>query len=91
MLQDQRITRLDMFYLNQIRDHLTNQGATDSTVSYVVNPTLFRFGDRYHYIESYQSEDFRQYRLSVVNVDEVLTGILASSNPLVHCNSWLIG
>ncbi len=71
---------------------LTNQGATDSTLSYVVNPTLFRFGDRFHYIESYQSEDFRQYRLSVVNVDEVLTGILAQFQPactLQQLVDWL--
>lgn len=92
MQQDQRITRLDMFYLNQIRDHLTNQASKDSALSYVVNPTLFRFGDRYHYIESYQSEDFRQYRLSVVNVDEVLTGILAQFQPactLQQLVDWL--
>ncbi len=92
MQQDKRMTRLDMFYLNQIRDHLTQQGATDATSSYVVNPTLFRFGDCFHYIESYQSEDFRQYRLSVVNADEVLIGILAQFQPtcsLQMLANWL--
>ncbi|SEA85262.1 lantibiotic dehydratase [Alkalimonas amylolytica] len=74
--QDGRKTRLDMFYLSTIHQQWAQSDDGRKQLRYVPNSTLYRLGSYLHYIESYQSSEQRQYRLSSVELDEALEAML---------------
>lgn len=65
-----RVTRLDRGYLDRLRAALVRDSLDQRQVRLRPNPTLHRVAGRFHYIEPYQSEAGRQYRLSSVMLEE---------------------
>jgi thiopeptide-type bacteriocin biosynthesis protein len=75
-LHDCRKTRLDMFYLNGVKDYYSKANAQSSLLTYTVNQSLYNIGDDYRYIEAYRSKKSQEYRLSAVEVDDYSQFIL---------------
>ncbi len=75
--RDKRQTRLDMFYLNAIREHLFEQDPEKSGLTYFPNPSIYFVADQCRYIEAYQSDETIEYRLSAVEGDEYFRTLLA--------------
>lgn len=65
-----RVTRLDRGYLDRLRTALVQSSLDKRSIRLRPNPTLHRVAGRYHYIEPYQSDAGRQYRLSSVMLEE---------------------
>jgi hypothetical protein len=75
-VHDCRKTRLDMFYLNGVKDYYSKANAQSSLLTYTVNQSLYNIGDDYRYIEAYRSKKSQEYRLSAVEVDDYSQFIL---------------
>ncbi|MEW6995947.1 lantibiotic dehydratase [Colwelliaceae bacterium MEBiC 14330] len=67
---DCRKTRLDMFYLNGLKDYYSQTNAQSSLLKYTVNQSIYNIGDEYRYIEAYRSKNSQEYRLSAIEVDD---------------------
>ena len=73
-----RKTRLDMFFLSSVKEHL-QQRTENFNLRYGINPSLYRLGHLWRYIEGYQSNNVRHYRLSEIEADEYLDFILITA------------
>lgn len=80
MQYDGRKTRLDMFYLSTIQQQWAQSEEGRQQLRFFPNSTIYRLGSYLHYIESYQSSEQRQYRLSSVEFDEALESVLLLSD-----------
>jgi len=69
-LQDQRKTRLDMFYLSALKTKVATLALRDKTLRYVPNSSHYFVAKQCRYIEPYQSNNSQQYRLSAIDTDE---------------------
>ncbi|SFC30807.1 lantibiotic dehydratase [Pseudoalteromonas denitrificans] len=73
---DSRKTRLDMFYLSAIKEHFLKHNARSEQLKYSPNSSHYFIADHCRYIEAYQSDETRQYRLSAIERDEYFDFIL---------------
>jgi hypothetical protein len=69
-MHDCRKTRLDMFYLNGVKEYYSQINAQSPLLTYTVNQSLYTIGDDYRYIEAYRSKNSQEYRLSAIEVDD---------------------
>ncbi|MEW6991959.1 lantibiotic dehydratase [Colwelliaceae bacterium 6441] len=67
---DQRKTRLDMFYLSAIREYFLKHDTRSEKLKYYPNSSHYFIAEYCRYIEAYQSNKTRQYRLSAIESDE---------------------
>ena len=74
--KDAKSSRLDMFYLTEIRDRLTRPEVLTAEHQVYANPTLWLRDNHFHYIDAYQSKEQRQFRLSAVRFQPYLAKIL---------------
>jgi thiopeptide-type bacteriocin biosynthesis protein len=88
---DNRKTRLDMFYLSAIKEYLVKADIRSDNLKYYPNPSHYFVAEQCRYIEAYQSNKTRQYRLSAIEVDEYFIFLLKQAksgsnfNTLVSC------
>lgn len=75
-----RHTRLDMDFLNALVDGLLADPAVRAELSYVPNSTLYRIGDRWHYVEWRLKGRERSYALVVADDDEYLRATLEAAS-----------
>ncbi|EGI71405.1 lantibiotic dehydratase, C terminus family [Pseudoalteromonas distincta] len=68
--KDNRKTRLDMFYLNELKDYFIKHTSKSDTLKYKPNPSHYFIAEQCRYIEAYLFDDSMQYRLSAVESDE---------------------
>jgi thiopeptide-type bacteriocin biosynthesis protein len=73
---DNRKTRLDMFYLSAIKEHILKNDIRSDNLKYYPNPSHYFVAEQCRYIEAYQSKKTRQYRLSAIEVDEYFSFLL---------------
>ena len=75
-----RVTRLDMHYLSQVRNGLSEAANAIFAVPLRPNPTIHQVTRSLHYIEPYQAggegDGTRQYRLSSAEADEPVVRML---------------
>ena len=81
---DNYCSRLDMFYLNALRLHVSTDEDIRHLLKFIPNPSYYIIANqnRYkqcRYIETYQSEDTRQYRLSAIELDEYSQFVLETA------------
>jgi hypothetical protein len=88
---DNRKTRLDIFYLSAIKEYLLKTDIRSDNLKYYLNSSHYFIAEQCRYIEAYQSKKTRQYRLSAIEADEYFIFLLeqaksgASFNALVSC------
>ncbi|ASM51598.1 hypothetical protein PESP_a3853 [Pseudoalteromonas espejiana DSM 9414] len=68
--KDSRKTRLDMFYLNALKDYFIKNIPRSNSLVYKPNPSHYFIADQCRYIESYLLDNSMQYRLSAIESDE---------------------
>lgn len=73
---DHRKTRLDVFYLSALKEHFLKSSARSAQLRYYPNSSHYFVGEHCRYIEAYQSDENRQYRLSAIESDEHFAFIL---------------
>lgn len=73
---DNRKTRLDMFYLSAIKEHILKNDIRSDSLKYYPNPSHYFVAEQCRYIEAYQSKKTRQYRLSAIEADEYFSFLL---------------
>ena len=78
LVADSRKTRLDVFYLSALKSHLL-ENSPELAVQYYPNSSHYFVADNYRYIEAYQSDETRQYRLSAVQRDEHFDFVLTQT------------
>ena len=76
---DSYCSRLDMFYLNALRLHVSTDEDIRHLLKFIPNPSYYIIADQCRYIETYQSEDTRQYRLSAIELDEYSQFVLETA------------
>ncbi|NMR27249.1 lantibiotic dehydratase [Pseudoalteromonas sp. NEC-BIFX-2020_015] len=84
--QDYRKTRLDMFYLNALKDHFVKHASRSDTLKYKPNSSHYFIANQCRYIENYLSDKSMQYRLSAVESDEYFQFALNTAKPGVCFN-----
>ncbi|PAJ72841.1 lantibiotic dehydratase [Pseudoalteromonas sp. NBT06-2] len=84
--KDSRKTRLDIFYLNAIKEHFLKHNAHSEKLKYYPNTSHYFVADHCRYIEAYQSEETRQYRLSAIERDEYFDFILSEAKKGLNFN-----
>ncbi len=84
---DNRKTRLDMFYLSAIKEHILKTDIRSDNLSYYPNPSHYFIAEQCRYIESYQSKKTRQYRLSAIEADEYFMFLLEHAKNGLNFNS----
>jgi len=67
---DSRTTRLDIFYLSAIKEYLLKNNVRSEQLKYYPNSSHYFIAEHCRYIEAYQSDKTRQYRLSAIESDE---------------------
>lgn len=72
---DKFCSRLDMFYLNALRLYVSTNEDLRHLLKFMPNPSHYFIANQFtatqcRYIETYQSDDTRQYRLSAIEMDE---------------------
>lgn len=72
-----RRTRLDMFFLSTLKEHL--QHTSTSTAQYSPNSSLYNIANQFRYIDAYHSNNTRQFRLSAVESDEYFSFIMQAA------------
>ena len=75
--EDNRCTRLDMFYLSTLQDHIQKNEYIKSALTFKVNTSLHKVGNKYHYIEKAQDREKRIYQLSSANDDQYFRLVLS--------------
>ncbi|WP_042142741.1 MULTISPECIES: lantibiotic dehydratase [unclassified Pseudoalteromonas] len=75
--EDSRKTRLDIFYLSAIKEYFLKHNAHSEQLKYYPNTSHYFVAEHCRYIEAYQSEDSRLYRLSAIERDEYFDFILS--------------
>ena len=76
---DNRKTRLDIFYLSAIKEHLLKSNVRNENLVYYPNSSHYFIANQCRYIETYQSKKTRQYRLSAIESDEYFSFLLKSA------------
>jgi thiopeptide-type bacteriocin biosynthesis protein len=71
---DARKTRLDMFFLSTLKENL--QRSNNLKLKFYPNTSLYNIAGQYRYIEAYNSNETRQFRLSAVETDEYFNFIM---------------
>ncbi|MCF2910418.1 lantibiotic dehydratase [Pseudoalteromonas sp. DL2-H2.2] len=79
LTQDSRKTRLDMFYLNALKEHFIKHASRSDTLTYKPNSSHYFIAEQCRYIETYLSEETMQYRLSAVESDEYFRFVLEAA------------
>ena len=74
--QDLRKTRLDMFYLSALKEHIVKQA---SSLNYKPNSSHYFVANQCRYIEGYLSNNNMQYRLSAVESDEYFKFVMQAA------------
>lgn len=74
--KDQKVSRLDMFYLTELRERLTRPTLLKSHQLLYANPTLWLRDGHYHYIDAYQGKQRREFRLSAVQHEPYLQQLI---------------
>ncbi|WP_462164867.1 lantibiotic dehydratase [Pseudoalteromonas xiamenensis] len=74
--QDSRKTRLDMFFLSALKEHVIKHYSRAESLQYRLNPSHYFIENQCRYIESYLSEKEVHYRLSAIESDEYFTQFL---------------
>ena len=72
----ERNTRLDMFYLSAVRQHAVSNEIRSDRLRYMPNPSHYFVSGQCRYIETYQSDKTRYYRLSAADSDEYFQHML---------------
>lgn len=75
--KDQKVSRLDMFYLTEIRERLTRPAILKPDNLLYANPTLWLRDKHYHYIDAYQGSNQREFRLSAVQSESYLQQLIS--------------
>jgi len=70
LADDSRTTRLDIFYLSAIKEYLLKNNVRSEQLKYYPNSSHYFVAEHCRYIEAYQSDKTRQYRLSAIESDE---------------------
>lgn len=78
-LNDARKTRLDMFYLSGMKQHVQQSDVRSEQLVYYPNTSHYFIAQQCRYIETYQSKKTRQYRLSEIEADEYFLFLLDSA------------
>ncbi|MCL1050915.1 lantibiotic dehydratase [Shewanella abyssi] len=86
-LQDSRKTRLDMFYLGALKSKVASLAIRDDAMRYSPNSSHYFVAEQCRYIESYQSNDIQQYRLSAITTDEYFLTALRLSTQGISFSS----
>jgi len=73
--KERKVSRLDMEYLCRLRQYLSQHSALLTDLLFKLNPTFYLMGDTGHYIEPYHTLNQQQYRLSAVEVHQVLARV----------------
>lgn len=68
--KDSRKTRLDMFFLNALKDYFVKFTSRSDKVEYKPNSSHYFISEQCRYIETYISDEKIQYRLSAIESDE---------------------
>lgn len=68
--KDSRKTRLDMLYLNTLKDYFVKHSSRSNTLKYKPNSSHYFITGQCRYIEIYLSDKSMQYRLSAIESDE---------------------
>jgi len=79
LAQDSRKTRLDIFYLAAVKEHLLKSDIRNKNLKYFPNSSHYFIAEQCRYIEAYQSQKTRQYRLSAVEIVEYFTFLLVQA------------
>jgi thiopeptide-type bacteriocin biosynthesis protein len=79
LLKDSRKTRLDIFYLSALKEHFLKANARTEKLKYYPNASHYFVANQCRYIEAYQSNETRQYRLSAVEKDEYFCFVLSQA------------
>jgi len=79
LTDDRRHTRLDISYLDKIKTHLQSLNPEYEGLKYYPNTTHYFIMEQCRYIESYQSNNVRHYRLSEIETDEYFLCLLELS------------
>ncbi|NOU51304.1 lantibiotic dehydratase [Pseudoalteromonas sp. JBTF-M23] len=85
--QDNRSTRLDMFYLSALKEHFIKHASRSDSLKYKPNSSHYFIAQQCRYIETYLSDDSMQYRLSAVESDEYFKFALESAKPGLSFNA----
>ena len=85
--EDSRKTRLDMFYLNALKDYFIKNTPRSNSLIYKPNPSHYFIADQCRYIESYLLDNSMQYRLSAIESDEYFRFALNRSSAGISFNS----
>jgi len=75
--EDSRKTRLDVFYLNALKDYFIKNKSRSNTLKYKPNTSHYYIAEQCRYIEMYFSNHTMQYRLSAIESDEYFHSVLA--------------
>ena len=67
---DERFTRIDISYLNGVKEYLKKSQPVSDNLIYRPNPSHYYVGSQCRYIESYQSNSGLQYRLSAIESND---------------------
>ncbi len=78
LLQDNRKTRIDIFYLSALREYFLKNNIRSQHLIYYANSSHYFVTQQYRYIESYQSNNTRQYRLSEIERNEYFDLVLSA-------------
>ncbi|MFT4927845.1 MAG: thiopeptide-type bacteriocin biosynthesis protein [Phenylobacterium sp.] len=81
---DNRKTRLDIFYLSALKEHFLQANARSNQLQYYPNSSHYFVADHCRYIEAYQSDETRQYRLSAIESDEHFCFLLSEAKKGVN-------
>ncbi len=76
-----RHTRLDMNYLCALVRELAANQEIRSTLNYYPNPGIYRFGDKFRYVEYLYKGTRRVHQIAAVNYSEYLDTILYAASP----------
>jgi len=87
LASDGRKTRLDMFYLSAIKEHILRTDVRSDNLTYLPNPSHYIVAEQCRYIETYQSKKTRQYRLSAIETDEYFEFFLTSAKKGLSFNA----
>lgn len=85
--KDTRKTRLDVFFLNALKDYFIKNTPRSNSLIYKPNPSHYFIADQCRYIESYLLDNSMQYRLSAIESDEYFRFALNQSSAGISFNS----
>lgn len=75
-----RHTRLDMYYMVSLYYELTKMEVVKNKLKFYPNSTLFKFFEKYRYVEYYYKNNKRHYDVVAVDYSEYLSQLLSAAS-----------